>query len=405
MVRVPSGARTSSSSGKDNRAMHDGEPVRRFEMPRTKRVLEGRGAVRALAEEIDRRDDQHVVVLSGPSAAELPEVGALREQLSHRFALARTDVRPHNPSESVAALVEGAREAGADLLVAVGGGSAVDAAKLVSFALTEEVSGAEELAGAIDRTELSGARPVPVAAVPTTLSAAEWNGLAGLTVERERTKHRLLHPRLAPSIVALDPDVTRHTPRPLWTTTGVRAVDHAVEAIYSRDAHPFSTALATGALTVLAEHLPRSSRDPDDAEATLACQRAAEMAALALLNATSGLSHAVGHQLGAAGVPHGVTSCVMLPHVMRLFADAAADRMAVVAEALSAGRGGGGSAVAQVEGLFDDLGVPRRLRDHGITEDQVGSIAAATMTETAALRASPVQVDEQLVRQLVADAL
>lgn len=381
--------------------MHDPESVRRFAMPRAKQVLEGRGATDVLVEEIDRRDDQHVVLLTGSSVAELPEFDVLREALGHRFALARTDVRPHNPSESVAELVEGAREAGADLLVAVGGGSAVDAAKLVSFALAEELSGAEEIVEALDRTELSGPRPVPVVAVPTTLSAAEWNGLAGLTVEREQTKHRLHHPGLAPSIVVLDPDIARHTPRWLWTSTGVRAVDHAVESIYSRDAHPFSTGLAVHALGMLAEYLPRSSRDAEDAEATLACQRAAEMAGLALVNSTSGLSHAIGHQLGAAGVPHGVTSCVMLPHVMRLFADAAPECMNLIASAL----GGRGSATDQVEALFDDLEVPRRLREYDIGEEQVDAIAAATMTESPALNVAPRPVSEQDVRGLLTKAL
>ena len=381
--------------------MQEREPVRRFEMPRVKRVLEGRGAVEALVAEIDRRDEQHVVLLSGPSAAELPEFDQLRESLDHRFALARTDVRPHNPSEGVAQLVEGAREAGADLIVAVGGGSATDAAKLVSHALAEEVSGAEDLAESLDRAELTGTRPVPVAAVPTTLSAAEWNGLAGLTVEREQTKHRLDRPGLAPAMIALDPDIARHTPRPLWTTTGARAVDHAVEALYSADAHPFSSALAVSALGALAENLPRSARDADDAEATLACQRASEMAALALLNVTSGLSHAVGHQLGAAGVPHGATSCVMLPHVMRLFADSAPGPMAAIAGAL----GGSGSAVAQIERLFDELEVPRQLGEFGITDQHLDAIAAATMTERPALAAAPVAVRQDDVHRLLRDAL
>jgi alcohol dehydrogenase len=381
--------------------MQQPEPVRRFEMPRVKRVLEGRGAVEALAAEIDRRDEQHVVLLSGPTAAQLPEFGQLRESLGHRFALARTDVRPHNPSESVAQLVEGAREAGADLIVAVGGGSATDAAKLVSYALAEEVSGPGELVESLDREEPSGARPVPVAAVPTTLSAAEWNGLAGLTVERERTKRRLNRPGLAPTMVALDPDIARHTPRPLWTSTGARAVDHAVEALYAADAHPFGEGLAVRALGMLAENLPRSARDAEDVEATLACQRAAEMAALALLTATSGLSHAIGHQLGAAGVPHGATSCVMLPHVMRLFADSVPDRMGVIAGAL----GGSGSAVAQIEQLFDELGVPRRLGEFGLADEHLDAVAAATMTAGSALAAAPLPVRQEDVHRLLREAL
>ncbi|WP_433783794.1 iron-containing alcohol dehydrogenase [Actinomycetospora sp. CA-101289] len=282
--------------------MTDAPTVRRFDIPRVERVLEGPGALAALAEEVDERGARRVAVLSGRSVAALPELDGLRSALGDRLVVERDDVHPHNPSAAVAEIAAAVRAAGADMVVAIGGGSPIDAAKLVAFALAEDITDADALGRAVDHPP-AGLAPLPVVAVPTTLSAAEWTGLAGLTVEREQTKHALFHPRLVPAVVVLDPDLARHTPRSLWTTTGVRAVDHAVETIYARDAHPFGTALCREALALLGEHLPRAADDPDDREATLACQRAAELSALTLTNVSVGLSHAVGHQLGAAGVP------------------------------------------------------------------------------------------------------
>lgn len=381
--------------------MTDAPTVRRFDIPRVERVLEGPGALAALAEEVDERGARRVAVLSGRSVAALPELDGLRTALGDRLVVERDDVHPHNPSASVAELVAAVRAAGADMVVAIGGGSPIDAAKLVAFALAEDITDADALGRAVDHPP-AGLAPLPVVAVPTTLSAAEWTGLAGLTVEREQTKHALFHPRLVPAVVVLDPDLARHTPRPLWTTTGVRAVDHAVETIYARDAHPFGTALCREALALLGEHLPRTADDPDDREATLACQRAAELSALTLTNVSVGLSHAIGHQLGAAGVPHGVTSCLMLPHVLRFVAPHAPEAMATIATALGDGTG---DAPELLDALLDRLGVPRRLRDEGISEDDLDAIAAATMRETRALAGCPRPVSEQDVRDLLVAAL
>lgn len=384
--------------------MADATDVRRFDIPGVERVLEGPGALAALADEIAARGARRVALLAGRSVAALPELDELRRGLGDRLAVERDDVRAHNPSGSIAEIVAAVRDADADLLVAVGGGSPVDAAKLVAFALAEDITTTEALERAVDAppTDLA---PVPVIAVPTTLSAAEWTGLAGLTVESEQTKHTLNHPRLVPTVVVLDPELARHTPRELWTTTGVRAVDHALETIYARDAHPFGTALCREALTLLARHLPRTAEDPEDRDAALACQRAAELSALTLTNVSVGLSHAIGHQLGAAGVPHGVTSCVMQPHVLRFVAPAAPDATAVIAEALAAGGAEGATAADRLDTLLERLRVPRHLRDQGIDAGRLDRIAAAAMTETRALAGTPRPVSEEDVHDLLTAAL
>lgn len=387
--------------------MADPADVRRFDIPRVDRVLEGPGALTALADEVAERGARRVALLAGRTVAGLPELDALRRALGDRLAVERDDVVAHNPSGSITEIVTAVRDAGTDLLVAVGGGSPIDAAKLVAFALAEDLTTTEALEQAVDAPPRD-LRPLPVVAAPTTLSAAEWTGLAGLTIEREQRKHALSHARLVPAVVVLDPDIARHTPRDLWTTTGVRAVDHALETIYARDAHPFGTALCREALTLLARHLPRTAEDPDDRDATLACQRAAELSALTLTNVSVGLSHAIGHQLGAAGVPHGVTSCVMQPHVLRFVAPAAPEATAVIAEALGAGGmdgTDGTDAVGRVDALLDRLRVPRRLRDQGIDASRVEGIAAAAMHETRALAGAPRPVSEQDVRDLLTAAL
>lgn len=375
--------------------------VRTFDMPRADRVLEGPGSLAALPDELARRGVSRVVMISGSSVAALDEVDALRRALDDRLVATSTGIAAHNPSSSVEAVVATARDAGADAVVAVGGGSPIDAAKLVAYALAEGVTDLEHHVGT---PELTGT-PVPVVAVPTTLSAAEWNGLAGLTVEREQTKHGLFHPRLAPTVVVLDPDLARHTPRDLWTTTGVRAIDHAVETTYAADGHPFGTGLARQALTMLAAHLPRTNDHADDRWATLRCQQAAELSVLAIPNVTFGLSHAIGHQLGAAGVPHGVTSCVMMPHVVRFFADAAPEAMDVIADALAAGGRPRRDAADMLDALLDDLRVPRTLGDCGLREDQLDDIAAATLVEQHALDVAPRPVGQRDVRDLLQAAL
>ena len=215
--------------------------------------------------------------------------------------------------------------------------------------------------------------PVRQVVVPTTLSGAEFSNLAGITDERIRQKHSFIGPNIGARSVILDPEITLHTPEWLWLSTGVRGVDHAVETICSVDAHPYCDGQALHALRLFAQALPL----PDDLAARLLCQQASWLAASSIARVAYGASHGIGHVLGAfADVPHGHTSCVMLPHVMRYNARATADKQRMIAEVLGKPDAPAADTIAE---LIASLKQPATLRAVGVKREQLPKIAEAAM--------------------------
>jgi alcohol dehydrogenase class IV len=177
---------------------------------------------------------------------------------------------------------------------------------------------------------------VPQVTVPTTLSAGEFSAIAGVTDERRRVKELFRHPLIIPRAVVLDPAVTVHTPEWLWLSTGIRAVDHCVEGLCSGEANPYTDAQALHGLMLLGRGLPRVKADPGDLDARLDCQIGAWLSMGPLAGGVPmGASHGIGYVLGALfDIPHGYTSCIMLPAVMRWNKDVNRERQALVAAAM-----------------------------------------------------------------------
>jgi maleylacetate reductase len=215
-------------------------------------------------------------------------------------------------------------------------------------------------------------------AVPTTLSAGEFSAISGVTNEATRVKEMLRHPRIIPVAVVLDPALTRHTPEWLFLSTGIRAVDHCVEGICSAEAHPFADAQALRGLSLLVDGMKRVKADPGDLEARMDCQLGSwlSMAPLAT-GVPMGASHGIGYVLGAAfGVPHGHTSCIMLPAVMRWNRAADGGRQALVAGAMGAP---GAEAGDLLDAFIGGLGMPRSLAAVQVGRDAFPQIAEAAM--------------------------
>jgi maleylacetate reductase len=215
-------------------------------------------------------------------------------------------------------------------------------------------------------------------AVPTTLSAGEFSAISGVTNEATKVKEMLRHPRIIPMAVVLDPALTRHTPEWLFLSTGIRAVDHCVEGICSAEAHPFADAQALRGLALLVDGMRRVKADPNDLDARLDCQLGSwlSMAPLAT-GVPMGASHGIGYVLGAAfGVPHGHTSCIMLPAVMRWNRAADGGRQALVAAAMGAP---GAEAGDLLDAFIGGLGMPRRLAAVQVGRDAFPQIAEAAM--------------------------
>jgi len=348
------------------------------------RVHYGKPAAPLLDEEARRDDARRVFVTTTRSISGGPFVAGCIEALGTRFAGKFDAIPAHSPREAV---IEGAariREAGADLVVAIGGGSVIDATKVMLQCLWYDIDRVDGLDAIVGGKHKGGADPsawdadpqaLRMIAVPTTLSAAEFNHLAGVTDTAKKAKQGYLHPLAVPKVVILDPAATADTPLELLLSTGMRSMDHAVERWCATRSVPISDALSLHAMGMLADCLPRAKASPDDMDARADCQVAMWMS---LLPQTSGVpfgaSHGIGYILGGAyGVPHGVTSCLMLPAVLEWNEPVNAQRQKSVAQAL--GRPGERAGPA-MRAFVRNLGVPSRLRDVGIAREQLPEIAA-----------------------------
>lgn len=340
-------------------------------------VIYGKSAASAVAECVGRYGAKSVFIMSGGTLArETEETRRIQAALGDRCVGVYADMPAHTPRRSVIAATAHARAARADLIVTIGGGSVTDGAKAVQLCLANDIDSTE----GIDRLKPSPAGPGAVRAptvrqvtVPTTLSGGEFSAIAGVTNEMTGSKELLRHPDIIPRAVILDPAVTIHTPAWLWMSTGIRAVDHCVEGICSMESNPYGDAQALKALALFAGGLPQVHADPSDLNARLECQIATWLSMGPLSSGVPmGASHGIGYVLGAAfGVPHGHTSCVMLPAVMRWNEPVNPDRQALVSAAL----GRPGENAADVLGDFiAALGQPRRLSDVGVAEDAFATI-------------------------------
>lgn len=357
-----------------------------FEYLEIDRVHFGTPAADALHTEASRRGAQRIFVVTSKSlnrntAAVRDALERIRPQVVGLF----DHCVEHTPRDSVIALADAVRAAQADLIVSIGGGTVIDTVKVALVALAENLTRIEQLDDWHQRVAPDGSRVVPQPrrppcrqiAVPTTLSGAEFSDLGGCTDTRFGTKQGYTGAFIGAAAVILDPRITVHTPDRLWLSTGVRAVDHAVEALCSVNAQPLIDAASVRALALLGRSLTRYASAPEDLDARLDGQMGAWLAATSIRRTDYGASHGLGHALGAdAGVPHGITSCVLLPTVMRYNAEVCAAQMAEIAAALG---DAATPAADQVEAMIARLGLPTRLSQLGLARERLAVIAQKGM--------------------------
>lgn len=346
-------------------------------------VIWGKPAAEAVAELATRAGAKRVfLMVSGTLNRQTDEIARIRAALGNKCAAVFDAMPAHTPRQAVIAATAMARAANADLIVTIGGGSITDAAKAVQLCLSNDVTTAEAIDGLRPANSRNGADLAPPRvrqiSVPTTLSAGEFSALAGVTNERTKVKELIGHKRIIPQAVILDPAITRHTPEWLFLSTGIRAVDHCVEGVCSGEAHPYADAQALRGLALLVRSLRQLKSDPSDLAARLGCQLGSWLSMGPLASGVPmGASHGIGYVLGAVfDVPHGHTSCIMLPAVMRWNKSANADRQALVAEAMGEAGGDAGDALDR---FISGLGMPRSLGSVGIGAEHYDRIARQAM--------------------------
>lgn len=397
----------------------DGEIVRGFfNIPRMERVRYGPGSLEGLSEEVERLGGTKVFLLASNTLATKTDViDRVERHLGTKAVGVYHHVTQHVHRESVLEATEQARRAGADFIVSVGGGSPIDAGKAVALCLGEGVTEIDQIDAytlkfkypdTIERPALKHPERMPKhITASTTLSAGEFSDIGGITDSRRRVKELLIYSEITPAVAILDPTITVYTPAWLWAASGMRAVDHCVEGFVSKNHMPFVDALTQEALAVLVRELPHATENPEDIAARGRCQMAAWMSLFALMNVQLGLSHGIGHQLGArCNVVHGVTSCIMLPHVMDYNFPVVKERQAKLAEAFGVDTRGmsveesARGFIRELRAFIKSLGVPTRLSEVGVTREDFPGIVSDAL-EDLMLATNPREADETAVYALL----
>jgi maleylacetate reductase len=368
-------------------------PNGEFNFTRLERVIFGPGKVAALANELDRRGLKRALVVTGKTLGKSRLLDTVTSALGSRCVAVYKGAQQHVPLKTVRELVDELKRTDADCLISFGGGSPIDTAKVAAASILtgrDPGAGARHIDFGGSNAQVDAGRDLIEIAIPTTLSAGEYTPAGGVTNEDTRIKGGVVDPRLQPRTIINDPQVTLETPSWLWVATGMRAFDHAVEAIYSIRHQLISDTLAVKAITLLIEHLPASIKTAGDE--TLVhrgyCQMAAWFSIFGGMNTRFGVSHALGHQIGPKwDVAHGVTSCITMPHAMRFMASIAPERFGPIAEGLgvrfdlnnpSPGALECADRVAQFIAQFD---VPHTLKDAGVPHNEIHQIAATVLDE------------------------
>lgn len=337
-------------------------------------------------------------VVSGTLSRETSLADDLSQALGDRLVGVFDTMGAHTPRSDVLQALTQARAGNADVLLAVGGGSMIDACKVIQFCLNAGIENEAELLRHAQfsdgsRGDLCGTgpklqrrNPAYQIAVPTTLSAAEFSNNAGVTDTVKGAKEGYKAPGLAPRQIIYDPVLALHTPVWLWLSTAIRALDHAIEGYCSADAHAYVQGHYLHAMRLFAESLPAAKANPYDRDARTRNQQAAWLSGCGLGRVAHGASHGIGYILGAmCGVPHGHTSCVMLPAVLRWNEAVNSKQQRDIGLAMGAGDDNTADFLRR---WLQDLELPVSLRDVGVKADQLPAIATAA-AQHRVVRANP----------------
>ena len=331
------------------------------------RVRFGPGVRHQLGSELDLLNAKRALVLSTPQQANTAL--DLAETLGHRVAGVFSRAAMHTPvaiSDEAAAY---AREIGADVVVAIGGGSTTGLGKAIAY-----------------RTDL------PQVVVPTTYAGSEATPILGQT--EGGTKTTLTDPKVQPEVILYDAELVATLPVGMTVTSALNAIAHAAEALYAKDRNPLSSALAMEGIQAFADALPKVVADPGDIEARGETLYGAWLCGTMLGQVGMALHHKLCHTLGGSfDLPHAETHAIILPHAIAFNEAAVPELLAPVGAAL-----GGGPAGAALHRFASEMSAPLALRDIGLDEADLDR-AADIATQNAYWNPAP--IDRNGIRNLL----
>ncbi|AQQ55451.1 iron-containing alcohol dehydrogenase [Planococcus lenghuensis] len=366
----------------------------------------GWGALEHLIPETEKHSPQKILVVTDPM---LEKIG-LTKQVTEPLRGAGYDVTlytgvvPEPPIAVGEKLAEYTRSGGFDMVIGLGGGSALDLAKVASAMAVHEGDVADYL-------NLSGTKKItkkglPMILIPTTSgTGSEVTNIAVLSLET--TKDVVTHDYLLADAAIVDPVLTVSVPATVTAATGIDALTHAVEAYVSVNASPATDALALQAIRLIAGSLRRAVKNGEDELARTDMSLGSYMAGLAFFNAGVAGVHALAYPLGGQfHIAHGDSNAVLLPYVMGYIRKSCMARMAGILEAL-----GGNSAylsdeeaslrcVEELVRIVSDVGIPQTLEGFDVPESALESLTADAVKQKRLLARSPMELTEDDIRKI-----
>ena len=361
----------------------------------------GAGRIRELPDLCKAQGLLRPLLVTDPGLSGLPMVGeALAALKAAGLSAALFDKVQGNPiARNVEDGLAAYREGGHDSVVAFGGGSALDAGKVIAFmsGQTRPMWDFEDIGDWWTRADPEGI--APVIAVPTTSGTGSEVGRAGvITDETTHTKKIIFHPKMMPRVALLDPELTIGLPPSLTAAVGMDALSHCLEAYCAPGFHPLADGVALEGMRLVKEYLPRAVKTGADIEARAMMMAAAAMGATAFQKGL-GAMHALSHPVGAVhGAHHGMTNAVFMPYVLKFNRQAIEDRIARLAAYL--GLGASFDAFFEwVLALRHELGVPHTLVALGVPVDKADLIAAMAIEDPSA-GGNPVKLTKEAALSL-----
>jgi alcohol dehydrogenase class IV len=341
----------------------------------------GFGTSRTLAGLVRSLGGRKVFVVTDPgvrSSGIVDSVTGVLEQQGIDFDI-YDRVTADSGSRLICEAVDELKSSGADVVVGIGGGSALDTAKAVGALATNPGSPLSYVGLHRIRN-----RPLPVVAIPTTAGTGSEVSLWSVFTDDERKlKVAIGGVLMYPAVALCDPELTMALPAGLTASTGMDALAHAVECYTNKACQPISGALALKAIELIGTHLRRAALQGSDREARYGMLLASTLAGMAMNPTRLGLAHALAMPLGSwdLKIPHSIAIAVTLPLVMRFNASAAPERFGEAARALdpAAAHDEAGHAASMVARLADAIGIPKGLSEYGLREHHVRDVVEEAM--------------------------
>jgi len=348
----------------------------------------GAGARRMLADEFRGRGYVRAFVVTdkdlirfgvaGKVTGVLDEAGIAYEIFS--------DLKPNPTVKNVQAGVEAFRRSGADAIVAIGGGSAMDTAKAVGIIAANPAFGDVV---SLEGTAPTANRSVPVFALPTTAgTVAEVTINYVITDEANTKKMVCVDPKDIPAVAIIDAELMAAMPRGLTAATGMDALTHAIEGYITKGAWTLTDMFELKAVELIARWLPAAVENGADTEAREGMAVAQYIAGMGFSNVGLGLVHGMAHPLGAFyDIPHGVANALLLPYVMQYNMESSLVKFGDVARAMGVDTAGmdtrqaAQAAVDAVRALAVRVGIPQRLSSLGVREEDLPRLAASALAD------------------------